>query len=262
MNARSVVLLIPMMAGSLASQDCDGTPLGLRQPVPGDVNVLFIGNSLTYVNNLPAIVAAMAHATGAPAIGHFAVAGPDMSLEDHWANGTALSVIGQYDWDYVVMQQGPSSLPENQLHLRTWAMQFGEEIRAVGATPAMYMVWPAHVNAGSFNAVVQSYTLAADAADAELLPAGSAWLAAWQIDPELPLYGADGFHPAPMGSYLAALVIYTRLTGFPVDDVPAHLPEVGIFLDEDDVAVLKQAAIEVTASLEPLARAASHTRSR
>ena len=62
-----------------------------------------------------------------------------------------------------------------------------------------------------------------------LLPAGDAWRAAWAADARLPLYGPDGFHPSPMGTYLAALVIYEnfRLTaaGAPVPAGAQHVAD-------------------------------------
>ena len=69
--------------------------------------------------------------------------------------------------------------------------------------------------------VIRSYANAAKAADAELYPAGLAWQAAWRRSPTLPLYGPDGFHPSPLGTYLAAIVVLAGLTdepplGFPI----------------------------------------------
>ena len=72
----------------------------------------------------------------------------------------------------------------------------------------------------AFPAVVRSYRAAAVAARATLLPAGSAWLAAWRRAPRLALYGPDDFHPSVLGSTLAALVVYARLTGTPPSAVP------------------------------------------
>ena len=46
-----------------------------------------------------------------------------------------------------------------------------------------------------------------------LPPVGEAWRAAWRRDPDVPLYGADGFHPTLTASYLAALVIYQQING-------------------------------------------------
>ena len=55
------------------------------------------------------------------------------------------------------------------------------------------------------------------------MPAGDAWLAAWRRDPDLRLYGPDGFHPTVLGSYLAALVIYGGLANAPPAGLPARL---------------------------------------
>jgi hypothetical protein len=57
-----------------------------------------------------------------------------------------------------------------------------------------------------------------------LLPAGEAWRAAWRRDPELKLYGKDGFHPSILGSYLAALVVFDRLTAVELSSLPAAVP--------------------------------------
>ena len=80
--------------------------------------------------------------------------------------------------------------------------------REAGAVPALYMVWPDASRTFAFPDVAHAYTSAAEAAEARLFPAGSAWLAAWDRNANLALYGPDNFHPSKMGSYLAALVIY------------------------------------------------------
>jgi hypothetical protein len=52
------------------------------------------------------------------------------------------------------------------------------------------------------------------------LPAGEGWAKAWAADSTLSLYSVDGLHPAPLGTYLAALVIYERLTGHDARALP------------------------------------------
>jgi hypothetical protein len=59
--------------------------------------------------------------------------------------------------------------------------------------------------------VISSYRRAAEAAGAELLPAGLAWREAWRRRPKLALYGPDGFHPSRLGTYVAAVVVYSEL---------------------------------------------------
>lgn len=108
----------------------------------GKTRVLFVGNSLTYVNDLPAMVEAVLRLAGDTSIATATIAFPDFALEDHWNEGSAGRALAQSRWEVVVMQQGPSSLPENQAHLATWAGRFGPAIRQAGAEPVLYMVWP------------------------------------------------------------------------------------------------------------------------
>jgi hypothetical protein len=176
------------------------------------LNLLFIGNSLTASNDLPALLEAMGRASGV-AIHCTAIARPNYSLEDHWADGAARTAIARGGWSHVILQQGPSALPESRVLLNEYARRFDREIRHVRARTALFTVWPSAVRRGDFDRVTASYAGAADLTHGLLLPAGDAWRAAWRQDPALALYGPDGFHPSALGSYLAALTIFHALTG-------------------------------------------------
>ena len=209
------------------------------------LRVLFVGNSLTYVNDLPEVVRAMARADSDRPLVVRTVAFPNFSLEDHWRDGSATAELAGGRWDYVVMQQGPSSLPENQEHLRTWSENFADEARKSGTEPALFTVWPASEHSSSFRAVLESYSAAASAVDGLLLPAGEAWLIAWEEDPSLELYGSDGFHPSELGTYLSALVIYGGLFDKSVRNVPPVLKiddETFIQMPQATASILKNAA--------------------
>src|SRR5262245_12070156 len=103
--------------------------LGLAQPAE---RILFIGNSLTYVNDLPAMVSALAKADWRT-IHCEMVARPDFSLEDHWQQGEARRAIRSGSWTTVVLQQGPSALPESRRLLIEYTRRFDQEIKAAGA---------------------------------------------------------------------------------------------------------------------------------
>ncbi len=120
------------------------------------------------------------------------------------------------DWDVVVMQQGPSSLPESQVHLRLWTGRFAAVARSAGTQPGLLTVWPESYRKAALGDVIVSYRRAAEAAKAELFPAGAAWRAAWSCNSRLQLYGPDGFHPSRLGTHLAALVVYGRLFTAPL----------------------------------------------
>lgn len=183
-------------------------PAGGGQAPP--LRVLFVGNSLTAANDLPAYVGALAAARGRT-LDAKTIAPGGYSLEDHWNGGIAPADLASGSWDVIVMQQGPSALRESEANLKVWATRFADAARAVGTTPALLTVWPESYRFGELGAVMGSYRRSAKAARAVLLPAGDAWRAAWSCRGSLPLYGQDGFHPSRLGTYLAALVVWARL---------------------------------------------------
>jgi hypothetical protein len=221
---------------------------GLPQAAP--MAVLFIGNSLTAANDLPAMVGEIGRAHGAM-IAHETIALPSFSLEDHWQKGTAVRAIARGGWSTIVLQQGPSALPESRALLRAFARKFDGEARRAGARTAFYMVWPAAARKGDFDGVHQSYATAAKDVGGLFLPAGDAWQAAWRRDRTLALYADDNFHPTRLGSYLAALVIYAQLTGRTPADV-ARVPALSLLVSpattSSTAGVIGAAAAEAVAA--------------
>jgi hypothetical protein len=201
------------------------------------LNLLFIGNSLTAANDLAGLLEAMGRASGI-AIQCTVVAKPNFSLEDHWADGEARTAIARGGWSHVVLQQGPSALPESRVLLNEYAARFDREIRRVNARTTLFMVWPSAARSGDAGGVSASYAGAAALTRGVLLPAGDVWRAAWRREPGLALYGPDGFHPSRLGSHLAALTIFHTLTGrFP----PANAAP---WISVKDRDVLQAAVIE------------------
>ncbi|MCA9737768.1 MAG: SGNH/GDSL hydrolase family protein [Gemmatimonadota bacterium] len=211
---RAPWLAATVLAAALLA--CGATEVPSAPEPDADLALLFIGNSLTYANGLPEIVEALlADATGGTVVAQ-QVALPNYGLEDHWREGTASAAIARGGWDWVVMQQGPSAT-EGRPSLLEYAHRFGLEATAVGARPALYMVWPSRVRSFDFDGVAESYAMAADSADGVLFPAGDAWRAAWRRNPQLALYDFDGFHPSVLGTWLAALTIADRIVGGTLD---------------------------------------------
>jgi hypothetical protein len=179
----------------------------------GSVKVLFIGNSLTYENNLPRTVADLALSAGLAPCYCYQIAYPNFALEDHWDNREAVNALREATWDFVVMQQGPSALPSSRENLIQWALVWSQLIDSAGAKPVMYGVWPSLDRSFDFPNTAESYRAAADSIHGLFAPAGEAWQQAWARDSTLPLYAPDDLHPSPMGTYLAALVIFERVYG-------------------------------------------------
>lgn len=182
------------------------------EPADPDIRVLFLGNSLTYVNDLPAMVRAIGAADGV-VIRTKMMAHPNWGIQDHWEQGDAVDEIAAENWDVVVMQQGPSASEAGGVDLLTWSAKFGTVAANHHTCPAMYMVWSSSDRMEDFDDVYAHYKAAADSTKGQFLPAGEAWLHAWAKSPSLSFYGSDGFHPSPLGTYLAALVVYGGVTG-------------------------------------------------
>ena len=231
----------------LAVTSCGGGGAPVEPPPtspPATYRVLFIGNSLTYFNDLPGTVAGLAGSANVT-IHVASVARPNLALIDHVeGSSNAVDAIRQGGWNYVVLQQGPSALALSRDTLLLATRLLATEIRAVGARTALLMVWPESSRFPVFDDVRDSYRAAAADVAGLFLPAGEAWRTAWAADPQLPLYGPDGYHPSELGTYLAALVVYEGITG----NDPRALPDQAIVggrdlsIAESRVRLLQDAA--------------------
>jgi hypothetical protein len=185
-------------------------PAAAKEPAP--MRVLFVGNSYTYWHDVPAITVLVADALGVPMSAGM-LAEPDYAIEDHFTTGAYRAKLEEARWDWVVLQQGPSSLPENREHLRVWTTRAADEARARGIRVALFSAWPALGNAHTWANAELSYHLAAQASGSCVMPVATAWRLARAADPSLPLYDPDGLHPSHTGTLLAALVFVRGLHG-------------------------------------------------
>src|SRR3954447_24260290 len=241
--SRLVALVLLVFACARCSEGASSAT-GVPTTGPG-TGILFVGNSLTYTNDLPGLVAGLAKAVGHP-VPVASVAFPDFSLADHWNQGDAVRAISRGGWSFVVLQQGPSSLDDSRVLLRRDAARFDARIRAIGARTALFSVWPEATRQSAFPAVLESYSLAAQDVGGIYLPVTRAWLNAWDRDPSLPLYGPDGFHPSGHGSYLAALVMTGKFTGASPQTMPARVvrPDGTVLSIPEPAATMLRAAAE------------------
>jgi hypothetical protein len=215
---RGLAALVVLAAAVAFSTSSTPTP---QSSQTRRLRILFIGNSLTAANGLPSMVESFGRSKKGWTVSATAVTASNYSLEDHWTQGNARTTIAKGGWSIVVLQQGPSALPESRVLLRGFTKRFADEATRAGARTALYMVWPSKARFGDFPGVSESYRLAASDVHGTLLPAGDAWRLAWREEPSLALYAEDNFHPSPLGSYLAALTIWRGLSGETVSTVPA-----------------------------------------
>jgi hypothetical protein len=94
-----------------------------------------------------------------------------------------------------------------------FAKRDSDIVRAHGAKPIFFMSW-AYADKPEMTApLAEAYTVAGNANDALVIPAGLAFARAREKQPELNLYAPDKRHPSLAGTYLAACTTFAALTG-------------------------------------------------
>jgi hypothetical protein len=214
--ARSV--LAPTLRGDIAL--ARGDRPGLR--------VLFVGNSFTFKNSLPALVHDLAAGDpGATPIFSVEYAAPGWSLHQADKDAGLAKLLREVHWDVVVLQEKSwlLSFPEGQWSRGSYpyARDLHERISAVGARTLLFMTWgytlgdrwhePHDTYAAMQARLADGYSKLGAELGARVVPAGLAWAEALRREPSLDLWADDGKHPGRLGSYLAACVFYAVLTG-------------------------------------------------
>ncbi|NNF35298.1 MAG: SGNH/GDSL hydrolase family protein [Saprospiraceae bacterium] len=180
------------------------------EPVEADYSLLFVGNSLTYTNNLPLLVKQAAEDRGYN-IETRSLAYPNYAIVDHWADGQVQTLIKSKKYDFVIIQQGPSSQQEGHRMLIDSGADYAALCKENGAELAYYMVWPPVSVFHRFDRVIANYTDAARKNNAILCPVGRVWKDYIDQTMDYSYYGFDDFHPSLKGSQVAADVIISSL---------------------------------------------------
>ena len=191
------------------------------------MKVLFIGNSFTYYNDLPAMVQAMADAAGLEAQtrmvafgGYFLRQHTDPE-DKHY--GEALEALKE-KWDVVVLQEqskAPAVAPEIFAEGTARLMPY---IEAAGARPLFYMTWPYRQGSVKLESsgmeypeMLEKLTAGYEAEmvryGAEGVRVGEAFVKLQEKYPYLTPYLPDCYHPNPAGTYLAARLFFRTLFG-------------------------------------------------
>jgi len=215
---RVKIVLLILAALMLPGMQCSDSG---TEPAEDALRVLFIGNSYTYYNDLPSMLAQFVSEVDERPIlmyGDATIGGA--ALETHWNDGGALAMIQQGPWDYVVLQEGSGvhfAAPEIFL---TYAQKFDEEIKKAGAETLLFQTWASSFDPGEQDIIDDAYLEVSQAIGADIVPVGSAWEKALFYEPDIGLHSFDGYHPGPKGTYLAACVFYAYI----YDRNPSGLP--------------------------------------
>lgn len=191
------------------------------------LRILFIGNSYTYVNDLPNRLHVLAGVQpDSRAIEVSSVTAGAATLGNHWLNPSVKSAIDAGGNDFVVFQ-GQSVEPlVSSKGFHDYGLLLAGAAKDANATPVFYETWARKAGAAEYleswsggspgamqDLLLAGYVSVAKDAGAKLAPVGEAFRIIWQLHPSVELYDPDGSHPSVAGTYLAACVFYDALTG-------------------------------------------------
>ncbi len=174
----------------------------LKQPPR---RVLFIGNSFTARNNVPAMVADMARQRGMELHSELIQKG-GASLKQHWNSG-ALQAHEKEPFDTIVLQE-QSTLPGKN------AARFHENVRLFAgkvhdADLVLYSTWARADEPAKQQAITAAYASIGEEVGARVAPVGTAFEAL--LASGVKLHDKDKSHASLLGSYVAACVLFATL---------------------------------------------------
>ena len=174
------------------------------------VKILFIGNSLTYTNDLPKLVRLKAKENGV-IIKTKIIAKPNYAIVDHLSEGSIQKELQSKEYDFIIIQQGPSSQAEGRELLIESGKKINSLIKNTKTRLVYFMVWPSLNYYQSFSGVIKNHQDAARLNNTILCPVGEVWKAHFDATNNFDYYSPDGFHPSLKGSKVAAKVIVKTL---------------------------------------------------
>ena len=187
------------------------------------MKVLFLGNSHTFFNDMPATFADLCEAATGERPSVTLLAHPGRPWDWHWQEYYELRFNLMYgNYDYCVIQQAAHPFPGKET-----ALKYGKKLidlcKECGVTPVVSMTWAEKAHPENQPIMCETYEQLAEEQGALLSPVGRIWQTVLQKAPEAELYYMDDAHASPCGSWLVALSHCSVITG----KSPVGLPAVG-----------------------------------
>jgi hypothetical protein len=220
-------------------------------PDARSLKVLFIGNSLTYYNDLAGLVQAFAANEERP-LYIDAVTFPLASLDWHWSHTAARKKIREGTWDIVILQQYSTAPADDPSGTVEQYERFGREVARVGAQPLIFQNWTRAGREGDYGRMLETYKHAQNAIGGRIAPIGEAWRIVRKEHPDIQVFETlDDRHPTVAGTYLTACVLYRTLYGKPATGLPTRME--GLKVSPEAARTLQEVAdrVQIDVPVQP-----------
>lgn len=186
------------------------------------INVLLIGNSSIYYNNMPKMLESIAYENGV-FMKTKLVAKGGYSLQDHWDKGGIEKVLDSLDWDYVILNEqsafGEAHLVNGEFKVKE-SLSFYETVRNYDSkirkkeTKMIVLSLYPKKRAPNTDREILDYSYMKIAKELNILiaPVSYVWQDYSNNNNNNELYNEDNSHPSAIGSFITANVLFSTIT--------------------------------------------------
>ena len=173
------------------------------------VKVLFIGNSHTYVNDMPELMAQLARSEGVECDVTMIAHGGWFLAQHVQEPDVRFNILFGHN-DYVVLQEHTHPFAPADKYL-TAVQAIGEWIHQTTAKPVIYATWAQKTEPEKQPEMDALQAQAAESIGALYAPVGHEWWAHIAENPGVEMYYQDGQHTSKTGAAFAAKVIWETI---------------------------------------------------
>jgi hypothetical protein len=188
------------------------------------LKVLFVGNSYTYVENMPQIVSLISEQTDTKLITKKSTKG-GATLSQHWRGARGFKtkeLIESGKFDVVVLQDQSMATIEQADSVLYYGQLFCDLIKDSGAKPYFYQTWAREKVPQYQETISKVYAEIASKNTAGVVRIGDVWEEAKKLRPGIELYAPDGSHQSDLGAFLTACTFVATITGELPDELKGN----------------------------------------
>lgn len=190
--------------------------------------ILLIGNSYTFYNEMPQTLEAILHAAGyrvnvtSLTKGGWTLLGSSHSHDE--LGRLVETALQSQKFDFAVLQEQSTTPIQNQPAFYSGVRNLHKKLTENGATPVLYATWGRKSGSSTLRdlgidsetmtwQLATAYETIGQRLDIPVAHVGLAFRDIYTNQRRINLYDPDLSHPSAEGSYLAAMTIFARITG-------------------------------------------------
>ena len=217
------------------------------------INILFLGNSFTYYNDMPTMLEQLGIMNGYQVhVEQLTYGGYSLFqfINEVEVASKVKQLFREKHWDYVILQDQSSKPLYDKLELISSIASLDKMIKQQDGKTILYSTWSYRDDSAMlqsttltyddfYNVLTKGYEEAGELVHAVVAPVGTVFHKLTKEYSEIDLIIEDDFHPNIKGSFVAAYVFYSLIFG---NDNSSYIPD---DLNEKDAEILRKVVQEI-----------------